>query len=385
MTKPVKKTDNVPKIAIVHDYLNQRGGAERVLAVLHEMFPDAPIFTAIIDRKKLPPELQKADIRVSWMQRLPGIFSYFKHYLPFYPSAIESFDLSGYDIIISSSSAFAKAAKKRGRALHICYCHAPMRFVWNFEGYIAKERLSVVARVVLPFLLWRLKKWDVDTKDRPDYYIANSSVVKERVKNWYGKDSEVIFPPVETARFASASISGVGDYYLIVSRLNAYKRLDLAVEAFNEAKLPLKIAGEGPYARTLKAMAGPTVEFIGRVSDANLPALYAGCRALIFPGEEDFGLTPVEANAAGRPVIAYKAGGALDTVADGVSGIFFEKQTLASLIGTIMCFEQNIKCFDPVRIREHAMKFDRTVFEKKMADFIASRYFEKTGRTMQGI
>ncbi|TAN62055.1 glycosyltransferase family 4 protein [bacterium] len=349
------------------------------------MFPGAPIFTAIIDRKKLPPELQKADIRVSWMQRLPGVSRYFKHYLAFYPSAIESFNLSGYDIIISSSSAFAKGAIKRGRAMHVCYCHAPMRFVWNYKGYIEKERLSLVARAVLPFLLWRLKKWDVDTKDRPDYYIANSTVVKERVKNWYGKDSEVIFPPVETARFASAAISGVGDYYLIVSRLNAYKRLDLAVEAFNEAKLPLKIAGEGPYAHALKKMAGPTVEFIGRVSDANLPALYAGCRALIFPGEEDFGLTPVEANAAGRPVIAYKAGGALDTVADGVSGVFFEKQTLASLIGAIMRFERDIKSFDPVRIREHAMKFDRAVFAKKITDFIASRYFEKTGRTMQGI
>jgi glycosyltransferase involved in cell wall biosynthesis len=270
LTITAKHKEHGPKIAIVHDYLNQRGGAERVLAVLHEMFPHAPIFTAIIDRKKLPPELQKADIRVSWMQRLPGVSRYFKHYLAFYPSAIESFNLSGYDIIISSSSAFAKGVIKRGRAMHVCYCHAPMRFVWNYKGYIEKERVSVVARAVLPFLLWRLKKWDVDTKDRPDYYIANSTVVKERVKNWYGKDSEVIFPPVETARFMSAACSGAGEYYLIVSRLNAYKRLDLAIEAFNEAKLPLKIAGEGPYAGA------------GRMTDRNGPGV-AACQRMKQP------------------------------------------------------------------------------------------------------
>lgn len=380
MTKPGKNKEKGPKVAIVHDYLNQRGGAERVVAVLHEMFPRAPIFTSIVDRGSLLPELKEADIRASWMQRLPGVLKYFKHYVLFYPSAIESFDLSGYDIIISSSSAFAKGAVKGKGALHVCYCYTPMRFAWNFEGYMGKESVSPVAKAALPFFMRRLKKWDIDTSSRPDFYIAISSIVKERIKKCWGRESTVIFPPVETAKFSSAPLpAGPGKYYLAVSRLNAYKRLDLAIDAFNSMKLPLIIAGEGPAKQALKAMSGPTIEFAGRVDDKDLPKLYAGCKALIFPGEEDFGLTPLEANAAGRPVIAYRAGGALDTVADGVSGVFFNEQTLASLVKAVTQFERTSKRFDPARIREHALKFDKAVFMEKIREFIAQRYSEKTG------
>ncbi|MBI5562908.1 MAG: glycosyltransferase [Deltaproteobacteria bacterium] len=362
------------KAAIVHDYLNQRGGAERVVAVFHEIYPDAPIFTSIVDYGNIWKEMEGADIRPTWMQRLPGIMRHFKKYLPFYPGAIESIDLSGYDIVISSSSAFAKGALKAGGALHICYCYTPMRFVWDTERYLEKEGMGLAARTLLPFFLRRLKAWDLRTKTRPDYYIAISTAVKRRIEEFYGLPAAVIFPPVDCGRFKPGK--GFEDFYLIVSRLNAYKRIELAVEAAGRLGVALKVVGDGPYKEALVRMAKPNVEFLGRLDDAAVARLYARCKALIFPGAEDFGIVPLEANAAGRPVIAYKDGGALNTVVDGATGYFFDRPTPEALMEAIERMEAGAGRFDPERLRAHALRFDRKVFVEKFGAFVDEKYAE---------
>lgn len=356
------------KVAIVHDYLNQMGGAERVVSVLHEIFPKAPIFTTIIDREILPPDLARADIRPSWMQILPGLKKHFKKYLPLYPYAIESLDLRPYDLIISSSSAFAKGAIKSDKALHICYCYTPMRFVWDFNNYIKNEELNYFYKYLLKPVIIHLKNWDLKTRNRPDFYIAISSIVKERIKRIFGKEAEIIFPPIDIEKFHLKE--KVDNFYLIVSRLNSYKRIDLAVKAFNFLGLPLKVVGQGPYLKTLKEMAKKNVEFLGRLTDREIADYYASCKALIFPGEEDFGLAPLEANASGRPVIAFKGGGALDTIKEGLNGIFFEYNSTDSLIEAVKAMEGGKYDFSPQKIREYAMNFDKKIFIKKIKEFI---------------
>ena len=312
------------RIALIHDYLNQMGGAERVVAVLHETFPDAPIFTTIVDRDVLWPELASADICPSWMQKLPGLKKHFKKYLPLYPLAIESLDLKEYDLLISSSSAFAKGAIKGAKALHVCYCYSPMRFVWDYKNYVENENLSCLTRTILPPVIAGLKHWDLKTRCRPDYYIAISTVVRKRIKKIYGVDAEVIFPPVDVKKYKLRAHGD--DFYLIVSRLNPYKKIELAVEAFNILGLPLKIIGSGPFLMNLKKLARPNISFLGRLDDKEVAEYYASCKALIFPGEEDFGIVPLEANAAGRPVIAFHGGGALDTIIEGLNGHFFSNK-----------------------------------------------------------
>jgi glycosyltransferase involved in cell wall biosynthesis len=354
------------KVAIVHDYFNQRGGAERVVAVFHEMFPEAPIFTSIVDRSMLGPELGNADIRPSWMQKLPGWKKHFKKYLPFYPKAIESFKLGDYDLILSSSSAFAKGAVKGKDARHICYCYTPMRFVWDYDNYIARENVPKVYRKILPYFLARMRQWDLETSSRPDHYVAISSEVQRRIKTFYGRDSKVIFPPVETQKFQP--MESCGNFYLIVSRLASYKRIELAVRAFNQLGLPLKIIGTGPYQDELQRLAHPNIDFLGRLSDQQVAHHYGTCKALIFPGREDFGLVPLEANAAGRPVIAFKGGGALDTIAEGVNGLFFTEPSVNSLVGAIQILENDRFHFQSPKIREHALKFGKEVFKDRFRE-----------------
>ncbi|NWG14982.1 MAG: glycosyltransferase [Acidobacteria bacterium] len=361
-------------VAIVHDYLNQMGGAERVVAALHEIFPEAPIFTSIVDRDVLWPELASADIRPSWMQNLPGLKKHFKKYVPFYPWAIESLPLREYDLLISSSSAFAKGAMKGPKALHICYCYTPMRFVWDYKNYVEKEDLNALTLRILPVLIAYLRHWDMKTKERPDYYIAISSVVRERVKKVYGVNAEVIFPPVDIKKFRIQT--HVDNFYLIVSRLNAYKKIDLAVEAFNLLGLPLKIIGSGPFLKTLKRMARPNISFLGRLDDKEVADYYALCKALIFPGEEDFGIVPLEANAAGRPVIAFHGGGALDTVVEGLNGLFFLEGRAESLVEAVKSFENGKYDFQPMSIRAHASCFDKEVFKNRIKKYVSDKYTE---------
>jgi glycosyltransferase involved in cell wall biosynthesis len=366
------------KVAIVHDYLNQMGGAERVVTVLHEMFPDAPIFTTIVDRGILPKELAEADIRSSWMQKLPGLKKHFKKYLPLYPRAIESLNVRDYDLIISSSSAFAKSAVKGEKSLHVCYCYTPMRFTWDFENYIQREDLNLFFRRTLPLVIAGLRNWDEKTKNRPDYYIAISSAVKNRIKKFYGREAEVIYPPVDVQKYSPTG--HIGNYYLIVSRLNSYKKIDLAVEAFNKLGLPLKIVGSGPFFKTLKNLARPNVGFLQRLTDREVADYYAHCKALIFPGEEDFGIVPIEANAAGRPVIAFQGGGALDTINEGVNGLFFKEHTVESLRHAVQSFESGKYNFDPQTIRMQALRFDKGIFKTKINDFITRKHKEFEAR-----
>ena len=352
------------KVALVHDHLNQAGGAERVLERLHFLFPSAPIYTAILDRDSLWPGLRDADIRVSWMQHLPGVTRHYKAYLPFYPLAIQSFDLREYDLVISSSSAFAKAARTRADACHVCYCHTPMRFVWDYARYVERENFGRLAGAALPLLIKALKHWDISTSRRPTAYIANSSIVAARINTYYGRPSEIVFPPVCVERFTPTS--AIEDYYLVVSRLVPYKRVDLAISAFNTMQRPLVVIGDGPDRSALQRLAGPTVRFLGHKPDEFVAQYYARCRGLLFPGEEDFGITPLEANAAGRPVVAYARGGALDTVVDGRNGVLFHEQTVAALRAAV---EQCDKiAWDAGELRRHAERFGEPVFGGRMTE-----------------
>ncbi|MDI3257918.1 MAG: glycosyltransferase [Kyrpidia sp.] len=354
------------KVAIVHDYLVQMGGAERVVAALHRLYPEAPIFTTVLDRTRLLSELSDAQIYTSWAQRLPGIRRHFRAYLPVYPPATRTLDLRGYDVILSSSSAFAKGIRVPEGAVHICYCHTPMRFAWEYDAYVSRERLPGFARRALRPYIRYLQEWDVRTARSVDLFIANSTAVQERIRVRYGREAEVIFPPVETARFTP--VERVENYYLVVSRLVSYKRIDLAVEAFNRLGLPLWIVGDGPDRERLRGLARPHVRFLGRVSDDEVADLMARCRGLVFPGEEDFGITPLEANAAGRPVIAYRGGGALDTVREGLNGLFFDQPDAEALAAAVRRAED--MSWDASAIRGHAKGFDRAVFEARIRQFV---------------
>lgn len=358
------------KLALVHDYLNQAGGAERVVQCLHEAFPEAPIYTSIYDRENMPDIFRSMDIKVSFMQNLPLVMKHFKKYLPIFPFAFQSFDLSRYDTILSSSSAWGKGIKKKGDSVHICYCHSPMRFVWMYEDYMEKEQYGAIVRLMLPPIMKWLKKWDLETCKGVDHFIANSRTTQKRIKLFYGRDSEVIHPPVDTSFFKPYN-KEIGDYFLVVSRLNPYKHIDLAIEAFNELRLPLYVIGFGPDEKRLRKLAGPGISFLGKLPDSEIVKYYSQCRAFILPGEEDFGLTPVEAQACGRPVIAYGAGGALESVIDGRTGIFFAEQKKASLMDAVKRFTG--MSFDPVAIRENAMKFDREVFKRRIKEFVNAK------------
>jgi glycosyltransferase involved in cell wall biosynthesis len=357
------------RIAIVHDYLNQFGGAERVVAALHEIWPEAPVYTSIYDRRRMPKIFQKMDIRVSFMQRLPFVLGLFKYYVLVYPLAFESFDLGEYDVILSSSSAWAKGVKKGPDQLHICYCHTPMRFVWRYEEYVKRESIPAFMKSVLPLMLEPVKKWDLQTVAGVDHYIANSRTVAERIQKTYGRQSVIINPPVECGLFQPSALDR--DYFLVVSRLNTYKRIDIAVEAFNRLELPLKIIGDGPDRKVLQRMAGSQIEFLGRLPDAEMAEYLADCRALIFPGEEDFGIVPLEAMSAGRPVIAFKAGGAEETVVEDETGVFFDAQTADSLMRALKRFQ--FESFNKKRIREHALRFDKRVFQEKVRAFVEQK------------
>jgi glycosyltransferase involved in cell wall biosynthesis len=357
------------KVALVHDYLNQYGGAERVLEELHELFPSAPVYTSMYWPEKMSATIRGLDVRTSFMQRLPLVTRNHQPFLLLYPLAFESFDLNEFDVVISNSSAFCKGVVTAPGTLHICYCLTPMRWVWNYHAYVERERLGTLARMVLPAAISQLRSWDVATAQNVDRFLAISRTVASRINKYYRRDSAVIYPPVNCDAFAQTT-SRIDDYYLIVSRLIPYKRIDLAVDAFTRLGLPLKIVGSGGRdLPALRSRAGRNVEFVGRVSDAELKQLYARCRGFVFPGEEDFGISPLEANASGRPVIAYAGGGALDTVIDGETGVLFPEQQVDSLIEAIRRAENTD--WDSDHLRQHARKFDRHVFRQQMRQFVA--------------
>ena len=356
------------KVALVHDYFVQMGGAERVAEAMHDSFPSAPLYTTVALPNGLPVGLRAADIRTSPLQHLPSIERRFRHYFMLYPFAVENFDLSQYDLIFSSSSGYAKGVRRRRNAIHVCYCHTPMRWVWRYDDYVAREGFGGTVRAALPSLLWGLRKWDLRASRQPNYYIANSRLVAQRIKKIYGREAVVIPPPIDVQRFEMAN--EVGDYYLILSRLMPYKRIDLAIEACKRANRRLIVIGDGPDRARLEKLADDRIEFLGRQPDTIVNYYAARCRALLFPGEEDFGMAPLEVNAAGRPVIAYRGGGAIETVVEGVTGIFFDQQTSLSLAEAIEEFEG--LTWRQGNLRHHAEKFDRTVFAFRVLQFLGS-------------
>jgi len=344
------------------------GGAERVAEAMHDSFPSAPIYTTVALQHSLPQRLRTADIRTSPLQKLPALDRRFRHYFMLYPLAVEHFDLSQYDLIFSSSSGYAKGVRRRRNAIHVCYCHTPMRWVWRYEDYVARERFGAMARATLPFLLWGLRRWDLRASQQPNYYIANSRLVARRIKQVYGREAFVIPPPIDVNRFQMST--EMSDYYLVLSRLMPYKRIDLAIEACKRANRRLVVIGDGPDRRRLEALADDRIEFLGLQPDEIVNYYASRCRALLFPGEEDFGMAPLEANAAGRPVIAYRGGGAIETVEEGTTGIFFDQADSRALAQAIKKFE-NLR-WDQRTLRRHAEKFDRSVFAFRVLQFLGS-------------
>lgn len=362
------------KIAIVHDYLNQYGGAERVVEALHELFPDAPIYTSVYLPEKMPESFRNMEIRESFLRILPFLDRFFKFYFLLYPFAFISFDLSGYEVILSSSSAYAKGIKAPRGTMHICYCYTPTRFIWRFKQYMQEERMSIFFKKIIQICVSFLKRWDFNTASNVDFFIAISENVRRRIRDAYKREAEVIYPPVNTEIFYQdkARYEKEGEYFLIVSRLAAYKRVDLAIEAFNKLGLPLKIVGDGPYRNLLEQRAHRNIEFLGKIDDMMLNEVYARCIAVIFPGEEDFGIVPVEAQAAGKPVIAYARGGALETVVDGVTGVLFDEQSVDSLIQALNSFYKI--SFNSIIISQNALRFSKGIFKKRIFSCVLDNY-----------
>jgi glycosyltransferase involved in cell wall biosynthesis len=354
------------KVAIVHDWLNQVGGAESVLEVLKELYPDAPVYTSIYWPQAMPDRYRQWDIRTSWLNRLPLIKAHHQPFLPLYPLAFEGFDLREYDLVISNKSAFCHGVITSPETVHVCYCLTPTRFLWDYHNYVRHERINPMASALLSPMLPGLRRWDRAAADRVDHFVAISETIRQRIRKFYQRDSLVIHPPVDIGRFAVEDSHD--DYFLIVSRLIPYKRIDVAVEAFSLMGLPLKIVGDGRDRPRLEAMAKSNIEFLGRLPDEDVGRLLSRCRAFVFPGEEDFGIAPVEAQAAGRPLIAYAAGGALETVVDGVTGLFFREQTAESLAEVVTTFDE--QAFDSMAIRRHAEEFNRESFKSKLDAFV---------------
>lgn len=361
------------KIAIAHDWLTNMGGAEKVIINFTEIYPNAPIYTTVYNPQKLDESLQKVTVKTTFLQKLKGANKRHQSLLPLMPIAWEQLDFNDFDVVLSSSSSCAKGLVTSPDTMHVCYCHTPMRYAWEFYSeYLEREKIGFLKRKLIPIIMNYIRIWDVTSANRVDYFIANSENVARRIRKHYRRDAIVIHPPVRASYFNTSSIDK--DYFLIVSRLVPYKRIDLAVEVFNELGLPLIVIGQGPQFEYLQGIAKDNVKLLGRQSDEVIKEHYAECRAFIFPGEEDFGITPLEAQASGRPVIAYGKGGALETVVEGKTGIFFKNQTKEDLIQAIKEFDK--MCFDKNEIRNHALKFDESVFKQKIIDFISEKYNE---------
>lgn len=359
------------KIAIVHDWLTNMGGAEQLIINFKEIYPSSPVYTTFYNPDKLDDKLKNIDVRTSFLQGKKMVTNH-KKYFPLMPLAFERFNLKEYDVILSCSTCCAKGAKKRKDALHICYINTPMRYAYEFKNEYIGD-MNPMKRILVNILLFFMRIWDKNNNKRIDYFIANSKEIQKRVKNTYNRDSVVINPPVRVDKFKISKTDK--DYYFIVSRLVGYKRFDLAVKACSELNKKLIIIGDGPEREKLEKIAGPTVEFLGRQSDEVVSKYLSECKALLFPGLEDFGIVPVEAQACGRPVICYGKGGVLDTVIDGETGVYFQEQTVESLKEAILKFEK--MKFDKKKLRKHAEEFSEENFQRKIKEFIDQKVSEK--------
>lgn len=357
------------KVAIIHYWLVGMRGGEKVLEALCEMYPEADIYTHVYVPEVVSETIRKHRVVPTFINRLPRAPRMYKTYLPLMPLALEQLDLRDYDLILSSESGPAKGVIAPPHALHVCYCHTPMRYIWNmFHDYRASA--GSLARLAMPSLAHYLRLWDVASAARVDSFVANSATVAGRIRRYYGLDANVIHPPVDTAAFSPCPSSELGDYYLMAGELVSYKRPDLAVRAFNELKQKLVVIGGGEMLSEIRRLAGPTVSVLGPQPFEALKHHYARCRALIFPGEEDFGMVPVEAMASGRPVIAFGRGGATETVANDLTGLFFDEQTIDAISNSIARFER--MTFEPEAIVAHAQQFGREPFIRKMRSHIDS-------------
>lgn len=346
------------RVALIHDWLTGMRGGEKILDALCELYPDADIFTLFHRRGSVSPAIERHRIRTSVVQRLPFASTQYRRYLPLFPFAIEQFDLDGYELVISSSHCAAKAVVTPGRARHICYCHSPMRYAWDqFDAYFGPERAGRAAsRWFYRPIMARLARWDAATAGRVHRFIANSRYVAARIRRYYNREASIVYPPVDTVFYRPADVSPES-HFLIVSALVPYKRIDLAIEACRRTGAELRIAGDGPEHQRLARQAGGHVKFLGAIPDDALRDQYRRARAVILPGEEDFGIVPVEAQACGRPVVALGRGGALETVIDGETGVLFDDPTPESLAGALDTAAS--VSFDSTRIRRHAERFSR--------------------------
>jgi glycosyltransferase involved in cell wall biosynthesis len=354
-----------PRIALVHDYWVTLRGGERVFLALTRLFPQADCYALIAPRRHLPAELAQVPLQSSFLSFLPGSYRYYRTYLPLYPLAARSLNLKHYDLVITSSSGFTQRVQTRG--VHICYCHTPLRYAWNeFDATLAQQR-PPITRALLAGILRGIRRSDVAAAQHVSAFIANSRIVQARIAAYYQRQSDIVYPPVAVERFAPQTQPGA--YFLVVSHLHPYKRVDLAVEACTRLRLPLVVVGVGPERARLEAQAGPTVRFLGRVAEGTLPELYEQCRALLQCGEEDFGIAALEVQASGRPVIAFGQGGAGETVIDGITGVHFHEQSVAAVMQAIMrC--QNL-ALDPFAARRHAEQFDETHFQHGIQSIVA--------------
>ncbi|MEP7456458.1 glycosyltransferase [Phyllobacterium sp. SB3] len=355
------------KVAIVHYWLLSMRGGEKVLEALSEIYPDADIFTLVYDPDAIKGRLKNHKITTSFLQKIPGSKKHYQMLLPLMPLALESMDLTSYDLIISSESGPAKGIIPKPDALHICYCHSPMRYIWD-HYFFYHASAGFVKRMFMPVIASWLRQWDVSTSARVDCFVANSRHIANRVQRYYRRDAVVIHPPVSVDEFAISRT--LEDYYLCAGQLVAYKRVDLAVEAFTRMNKKLVVIGTGEKMASLKSKAGPTITFLDHQPFSSLKSHMAKCRALIFPGEEDFGIVPVEVMASGRPVLAYGKGGALDTVIDGISGMLFKEQTVEALIECVERFEKTEDSFVPSRTRALSLFFSKETFKDKITQLI---------------
>ena len=359
------------RVAIVHDWLNGMRGGEKVLEELLTLYPGATIYTLFHERGKVSSRIESHSIVTSWLDRVPGIYRYYRNFLPLFPHAIESWDLKGFDLVISSSHAVAKGARVNG-APHICYCHTPMRYLWDaVDDYSFDIMKSIAMGIVQP----RLQRWDCETANRVDYFISNSRFVRERIREYYGRDAEVVPPPIDTHFFTPSSSAGREAFYLAVGALVPYKRFDLVIQAFNRLGCPLVIAGDGPELKKLRQLAGSNVNIKGWVSAEDLRSFYRRAKALVCAAREDFGMTAVEAQGCGCPVIAFGTGGASDTVQDGTNGIVFAEQDAGDLVSAVHRFES--MRWPVEQVRSQVGRFSREAFQTRIRKVVEEQPWQK--------